>query len=204
MKPAVFLEKDGTLLEKVPGNVDRRRIRLRPGAVDALLLLSGLGYKVFVVSNQPGVARGEFPMGALDAVAAHLDDLFLAHGFKLAGCYWCPHDPAGTLLHYAFECACRKPMPGLIQAAAREHDLDLSASWVIGTEMDDLEAGARAGCNTVWIAEEKDPLHSSVADLVAPNLLEAAAGIMRARESRRNSSWTQPRSSASPPASSPR
>ena len=202
MKPAVFLEKDGTLLENVHGNVDRRRIRLRPGAVDALLLLSGLGYQIFVVSNQPGVARGEFPIGALGAVEAHLDDLFLAHGFKLAGCYWCPHDPAGTVSHYAFECACRKPLPGLIEAAAHDHDIDLARSWVIGSETDDIEAGVRAGCNTVWIGDPGQPMHRSLADLVAPNLLEAAAGIMRARESRRETPWMRPRSSAMPPASS--
>jgi D-glycero-D-manno-heptose 1,7-bisphosphate phosphatase len=198
MKPAVFLEKDGTLLEKATGG--DRRIRLRPGAVDALLLLSGLGYEVFVVSNQPGVARGEFPYGALDAVAAHLDDLFLAYGFKLSGCYWCPHDPAGTVMEYSFECACRKPMPGLIEAAAREHDIDLARSWVIGGDMDDIEAGVRAGCNTAWIGDD-DSAQRGVADLVAPNLLEAAARIMRAREARRESIWTRPRSSATPPAS---
>ena len=193
MTPAVFLEKDGTLLEK------GRRIRLRPGAVDALLLLSGLGYKVFVVSNQPGVARGEFPLGALDAVAAHLDDLFLAKGFKLSGCYWCPHDPAGTVFDYAFECACRKPLPGLFEAAAREHDLDLSGSWVIGGDVDDIEAGTRAGCNTVWIGEEDDAIDRAVADLTARDLLDAAAKIMRARESRTSraplysAAWTSPR-----------
>ena len=197
MKPAVFLEKDGTLLEKVSSSGDRR-IRLRPGAVDALLLLSGLGFEVFVVSNQPGVARGDFPYGALDAIAAHLDDLFLTHGFKLGGCYWCPHDPAGTVMEYSFACACRKPLPGLIEAAAREHEIDLSRSWVIGDDVDDIEAGVRAGCNTAWIG---DPMHRGVADLSAPNLLDAAAGIMRARESRRDSHWTQQRSSASPPAS---
>ena len=198
MRPAIFLEKDGTLLEKVAAHGDRR-IRLRPGAVDALLLLSGLGFEVFVVSNQPGVARGEFPYGALDAIAAHLDDLFLTHGFRLSGCYWCPHDPAGTVAEYALDCACRKPKPGLIEAAAREHDIDLARSWVIGGDMDDIEAGARAGCNTVWIGEADDD--RNMADLAAPNLLEAAAGIMRARENRRESSWTRPRSSASPPAS---
>lgn len=184
MKAAVFLEKDGMLLEKTEGNVDRRRIRIRPGAVDALLLLAGLGYDVFVVSNQPGVARGEFPVGALDAVAAHLDDLFLAHGFKLSGCYWCPHDPAGTVMEYAFDCGCRKPHPGLLEAAARDHSIDLARSWVIGSDVDDIEAGVRAGCSTVWVGEEDDALQPCNPDLVAPTLLDAAAGIMHARESR--------------------
>ena len=205
MRPAVFLEKDGTLLEKET-RADRGRIRLRPGAVDALLLLSGLGFELFVVSNQPGVAHGEFPAGALDAVAAHLDDLFLAHGFKLSGCYWCPHDPAGSITEYAFECACRKPMPGLIEAAAREHVLDLARSWVIGAHVDDIEAGVRAGCNTVWIGGgADDAVHRSLADLKASDLLDAAARIMRARESRTapeapySAAWTPQPSSASRP-----
>jgi len=207
MTAAIFLGKDGTLLEKVAGNGARstHQIRLRPGAVDALLLLSGLGYKVFVVSNQPGVARGEFPMGALDAVSAHLDDLFLAHGFKLSGCYWCPHDPAGSVTHYAFECACRKPLPGLIEAAARDHELDLSRSWVIGCDVDDIEAGVRAGCNTVWIGAADDAMRRSLPDLKASDLLDAAARIMRARESGAapgalySAAWTPQPSSASRP-----
>lgn len=198
MRPAVFLEKDGTLLEKAPAGGGR--IRLRPGAVDALLLLSGLGHELIVIGNEPGVARGVFPMGALEAVSAHLDDLFLTHGFKLAGCYWCPHDPSGRVMEYSFACACRMPQPGLLHAAAGNHDLDLSRSWVIAGDADAIEAGTRAGCSTVWIGDD-DSTHRGLADFAAPNLLDAAAVIMRARESRRESSWTRSRSSASPPAS---
>ena len=199
MKPAVFLEKDGTLLEKAPAAGERGRIRLRPGAVDALLLLAGLGYELVVIGNQPGVARGVFPIGALDAVSAHLDDLFLTHGFKLAGTYWCPHDPEGRVMEYSFICGCRMPQPGLMHAAAGNHDLDLSRSWVIGSDADTIEAGLNAGCSTAWIGEDDDAAPG--ADLSARNLLEAAAGIMRALESRRDPPWTRSRSSASPPAS---
>jgi histidinol-phosphate phosphatase family protein len=198
MRPAVFLEKDGTLLEKASGG---GRIRLRPGAVDALLLLAGLGYELVVIGNQPGVARGVFPIGALEAVSAHLDDLFLTHGFRLAGSYWCPHDPAGRVMEYSFSCACRMPLPGLMQAAAGNHDLDLARSWVIGSDADTIEAGQRAGCSTAWIGEDDDAAPGGLADLAAHNLLEAAAGIMRARESSGGSHWMSHRSSASPPGS---
>jgi len=180
---AVFLDKDGTLIENVPYNVDRTRIRLRPGAVDALLLLSGLGYRIIVASNQPGVALGRFPPGALKAVEEHLDDLFLAYGFRLSACYWCPHHPEGTVADYSFPCACRKPMPGLLEVAAAEHNLDLASSWLIGETLDDIEAGKRAGCRTVFLGasgaveRNADPLRSP--DLVAPSLLDAAAAIMR-------------------------
>ena len=188
-RKAVFLDKDGTLIENVPYNVDRTRIRLAPQAIDALLLLSGLGYELIVVSNQPGVALGLFPAGALNAVEEHLNDLFLAHGFKLADCYWCPHHPDGVVRDYALTCTCRKPMPGLLQAAAREHDIDLAASWLIGDILNDVEAGNRAGCRTIlldvgnetqWLrGPHRTPEHT------ASDLLDAATYIMETLSPRR-------------------
>ena len=184
LKRAVFLDKDGMLIENVPYNVDRTRIRLRPGAVDALLLLVGLGYELIVVSNQPGVAMGLFPHGALKAVEEHLNDLFLTHGFRLAACYWCPHHPEGTVPDYALTCTCRKPLPGLLHAAAAEHGIGLGQSWLIGDILDDVEAGKRAGCRTVLLDVgsetqwKRDALRRP--DVVAPDLLAAAEAIMRA------------------------
>jgi D-glycero-D-manno-heptose 1,7-bisphosphate phosphatase len=184
LKRAVFLDKDGTLIENVPYNVDRTRIQLRPGAVDALLLLVGLGYELIVVSNQPGVALGRFPYGALTAVEEHLNDLFLTHGFRLADCYWCPHHPEGTVADYALTCSCRKPMPGLLHAAAAEHGIDLSESWLIGDILDDVEAGRRASCRTVLVdvgsETEWKPSPLRKPDVIAKDLLEAAEAIMRA------------------------
>lgn len=186
-KRAVFLDKDGTLIENVPYNVERTRIQLKPGAVDALLLLAGHGYELIVVSNQPGVALGHFPPGALAAVEEHLNDLFAARGFRLAACYWCPHHPEGTVADYAFVCSCRKPMPGLLHVAASEHGIDLGQSWLIGDTLDDVEAGRRAGCRTVLLDGDGDvepvsPLRKP--DFVAHDLLEAAARILRAEPAR--------------------
>jgi histidinol-phosphate phosphatase family protein len=185
LKRAVFLDKDGTLIENVPYNVDRKRIRLRPGAVDALLLLVGHGYEPIVVSNQPGVAMGLFPYGALAAVEEHLNDLFLTHGFRLTDCYWCPHHPEGSVADYAVSCACRKPMPGLLHAAAAEHGIDLAQSWLIGDILDDVEAGKRAGCRTVLLdvgAETEWDMSTQFRkpDVVAKDLLQAADAIMHA------------------------
>jgi histidinol-phosphate phosphatase family protein len=181
-KRAVFLDKDGALLETA--SVARQsRIRLRPGAVDALLLLTGLGYRPIVVSNQPGVALGHFPHGALAAVEEHLADLFLAHGFELADCYWCPHHPDGTIADYAITCRCRKPMPGLLHAAASEHGIDLARSWMIGDVRDDVEAGRRAGCRSVLLGAPDAGVATAapqrVPNIVARDLLEAAEAIMR-------------------------
>jgi histidinol-phosphate phosphatase family protein len=180
---AVFLDKDGTLIENVPYNVDRTRIRLAPKAIDALLLLSGLGYELIVVSNQPGVALGLFPAGALTAVEEHLDDLFLAHGFRLTDCYWCPHHPEGIVRDYALTCACRKPMPGMLHVAAREHDIDLSRSWLIGDILNDVEAGNRAGCRTILldVGNETEWVRGALRtpEYTARDLLDAATYIMR-------------------------
>jgi D-glycero-D-manno-heptose 1,7-bisphosphate phosphatase len=183
MKRAVFLDKDGTLIENVPYNVDHKRIQLCPGAVDALLLLSGMGYELIVVSNQPGVALGHFPAGALRAVHEHLDDMFAARGFRLADCYWCPHHPDGSVADYSFACTCRKPMPGLLQAAASEHGLDLRASWMVGDILHDVEAGNRAGCRTILLDVgnetewKRGPMRKP--DYTVADLLEAAAVIHR-------------------------
>jgi D-glycero-D-manno-heptose 1,7-bisphosphate phosphatase len=182
-RKAVFLDKDGTLIENVPHNVDRTRIRLAPNAIDALLLLSGLGYELIVVSNQPGVALGLFPPGALFAVEEHLNDLFLAHGFRLTDCYWCPHHPQGTVADYALTCTCRKPLPGLLHVAAREHDLDLSRSWLVGDILNDVEAGNRAGCRTILldVGNETEWVRGPqrTPEYTALDLLQAATYIMR-------------------------
>jgi D-glycero-D-manno-heptose 1,7-bisphosphate phosphatase len=167
---AVFVDKDGTLVENVPYNVDPAQIALTPGAADGIAALARHGYRVIVISNQPGVGLGKFPLHALDAVQARLADLVTLDGF-----YFCPHAPNDG-------CDCRKPAPGLIERAAREHGVSLSESWLVGDILDDIEAGRRAGCRTVlldngneteWqVTPERRPHH------VARDLGEAAALIL--------------------------
>jgi D-glycero-D-manno-heptose 1,7-bisphosphate phosphatase len=149
--PAVFLDKDGTLVEDVPYNVDPGRIRLAPGAAEGLRLLHRAGYRLFVVSNQPGVARGYFREQALAAVAGRLRRLLAECAVPLGGFYYCPHHPEGVVGEHAVACACRKPAPGLILRAALEHGLDLARSWLVGDILDDVEAGRRAGCRTILV-----------------------------------------------------
>lgn len=148
---AVFLDKDGTLIDDVPFNVDPQRIRLAPGATFALRRLARAGYALIVVSNQAGVARGHFAEQALAGVEQRLHELLAEIGVRLTGFYYCPHDPKGAMAPYAVACTCRKPAPGLLLRAAAAHDLDLARSWFIGDILDDVEAGNRAGCRTVLI-----------------------------------------------------
>jgi len=151
MTPAVFLDKDGTVLADVPYNVDPARMAYARHAQAGLRLLGALGMPLIVVSNQPGVALGYFPPRALAGMQARLEAMFRAAGARLAGCYWCPHHPDGHLPAYAGACDCRKPRPGLLLRAAREHRIDLARSWFIGDILDDVEAGNRAGCRTVLV-----------------------------------------------------
>jgi histidinol-phosphate phosphatase family protein len=181
---AVFLDKDGTLIEDVPYNVDPARITLLPGALDGLRDLESAGYALVVVSNQSGVARGLFDESALEAVRDHLVGLLARGGVRLHGFYWCPHHPEGRVADYCRECACRKPRPGLLEQAARELGIDLARSWMVGDILNDVEAGHRAGCRAVLLDNggETEWVRSPVCEPEATvrTLAEAAAVILRA------------------------
>ena len=146
---AVFLDKDGTLIDDIAYNTDPRHITLCHGAGAALRLLARLDYRFFVVSNQDGVAHGCFTEAALEPVRHRLADLLFREQLGLDGFYYCPHHPEGKVAAYAVDCLCRKPMPGMLLKAAREHDIDLHASWMVGDILHAVEAGNRAGCRTV-------------------------------------------------------
>lgn len=151
MNKAIFLDKDGTLIVDVPYNVDPARLQLYPDAGPALQRLQMTGFKLIVISNQSGVARGYFAEDALDAVQTALHEQLTAFGVTLDGFYYCPHHPDGSVTDYAIDCDCRKPQPGLIRRAARDHNIDLSHSWMVGDILNDVEAGNRAGCRALLI-----------------------------------------------------
>ena len=143
---AVFLDKDGTLVQDVPYNVEPGLIRPVDGAWESLRLLQATGFQLIVVSNQSGIARGYFTEEDLLAVEGWLRATFEAAGASLTAFYYCPH------IHKSEDnCHCRKPKPGMLYRAAQEHDIDLASSWMIGDILDDIEAGNRAGCRTVLI-----------------------------------------------------
>lgn len=170
---AVFVDKDGTLVENVPYNVDPERIALTPGAGECVRALARSGYQVIVVSNQPGAGLGVFPEMALKGVEARLQCLLQG---TLDGFYYCPHRPDAG-------CECRKPSPGLLLRAAHARGLDLERSWMVGDILDDVEAGRRAGCRTVlldngneteWVmGPHRQP------DCVARNFREVTEAILR-------------------------
>ena len=182
---AVFLDKDGTLLDDVPYNVDPAQMHFAPGAREALSLLATQPVAVFVISNQSGVALGKFTRAALREVEEQLRRMFRECGATLSGAYWCPHHPQGHVAPYDTLCDCRKPGAGLLLRAARDHRLDLPGSWFIGDILDDVEAGNRAGCRTILLDNGPEtewvegPLRLPFAR--APNLHDAARIVLQCR-----------------------
>ncbi len=184
VKRAVFLDKDGTLIDDVPYNADPDRIRLAQGAGAALRRLLQSGFRLFVVSNQSGIARGLFDEAALAAVRDRVAQLLARDDVVLDGFYYCPHAPPSS---GAPACRCRKPAPGMLLRAAREHGIALEHSWMVGDILDDVEAGRRAGCRTVLIDNGNEtawtpgPLRRP--DWRAPGLPQAAALIVQSAAS---------------------
>ena len=182
LRRAVFIDKDGTLVENVPYNVDPARVRFTPHAMPGLRRLADAGYLLIVVSNQPGLAQQRFELPALQELANSIDTRLRQAGVPLTGFYVCPHALAGE--NFGGRCRCRKPAPGLLLDAAREHGIDLYRSWMVGDILDDIEAGWRAGCGSVLldVGNETEwrwaPIR--VPDFRVPNLLAAAESILRA------------------------
>lgn len=182
--PAIFLDKDGTLIENVPYNVDCGKVRLAPGGGDAARMLHEAGYALVVVTNQSGVAMGYFAPEDLGPVERKLRDLLAAEGAPLAGFYFCPHHPAGAVPKYSCPCTCRKPRPGMLLRAAEELSLDLGRSWLIGDILDDIEAAHRADCRAAMVDSGSETVWDlsppRVPDITAPDLLTAARRILAA------------------------
>lgn len=178
---AVFLDKDGTLVHDVPYNADPLRTRFYPEARESLRLLALAGYRLVVISNQPGVALGLMNEEQLDQIGAQLRDFFRDAGTELEGFYYCPHHPDGKHEHYRMNCECRKPAPGLLLRAAADLGIDLTSSWMVGDILNDVEAGNRAGCRTVFVdrGNETEWLYGEYRQptYMVTNMLEAADHI---------------------------
>jgi D-glycero-D-manno-heptose 1,7-bisphosphate phosphatase len=153
MKRVIFLDKDGTLIEDLPYNVDPRRVRLAPGAREAVATWAAHGWPIAIATNQSGVARGYFTLDDLEALSRHLEATVRELGGDWAGFYACPHLPDG-INEFAVECDCRKPAPGLIRRAATDHGVRPEDCWFIGDTWMDMAAGRAAGCRTILVGPE--------------------------------------------------
>jgi histidinol-phosphate phosphatase family protein len=154
VQPTVLFDKDGTLVDDVPFNVDPALIRLAPGAAAALRRLGDAGFAAAILTNQPGVALGYFELRDLEVVHGRLDELLAEQGVRLRGFYACPHHPRGGVREFAIACRCRKPGGGLVRRAVRELGLVAADTWMVGDSWADVAAGRSAGCRTVLVGPE--------------------------------------------------
>jgi D-glycero-D-manno-heptose 1,7-bisphosphate phosphatase len=185
MRPAVFLDRDGTLLEEA-GYLDRlERLVFFPFSIDAVRLLNRGGFPVVVATNQAGIARGIIREAFVAEAHRHISDRLASGGARVEGFYYCPHHPEAVIDAYRVQCDCRKPKPGMLTRAAADHGLDLARSFVVGDRWHDLEAGQAVGGRTILVrtgygrSEEAAGRAGVSPAVVVENLIEAVSWILR-------------------------
>jgi D,D-heptose 1,7-bisphosphate phosphatase len=181
---ALFLDRDGTVVVERGYITAVEDVALLPGAAEAVAAAVAAGWKVFVVTNQACVAKGLITEDELGEINQRMVMMLGAEGAFLDGVYCCPHHPEGTVAEFAIECSCRKPRAGLLEQAASEHGIDLSASVMVGDTLRDLEAGRAAGARAVLVLTGKGPETAKAdhgADFVAPTLLAAVQWLVTKR-----------------------
>ena len=149
-KRAVFLDRDGTINVEKDYLYRVEEFEFVPGAAQAIRRLNEAGWLVVVVTNQSGVARGYYGEQEVQELHRHVDQELARSGARVDAWYYCPHHPAGRA-PYSRECDCRKPLPGMLLAAAATYEIDLTASWMIGDKLADVEAAYAAGCRPILV-----------------------------------------------------
>ncbi len=172
---AAFLDRDGVIIQKAPEDEYIARweqVQFLPGALEAVSTLYRAGFKIFIVTNQRGVALGKIRLDDLEEIHHRMRATFGEAGVSITGIYFCPHAKDDN-------CFCRKPAPGMLLRAAEDHGLELGRCWVIGDSSSDIEAGLRAGCRTARITPVTE--HAKIEpmpDLIAGDLPSAAEQIL--------------------------
>jgi D-glycero-D-manno-heptose 1,7-bisphosphate phosphatase len=185
MHPAVFLDRDGTIIDELGYLTPDSTLRAYPYSFDAIRVLSTSGFLVMVVTNQGGIGLGLYDASFVERTHAALNARVDAAGGRVADWLYCPHHPEAVVPSLRAACECRKPAPGLVLRAAREHGIDLARSWVVGDQWRDVELAHRAGARSVLVRtgygaslENAWPADIERPTLVADNLIAAAARIL--------------------------
>jgi D-glycero-D-manno-heptose 1,7-bisphosphate phosphatase len=181
---AVFLDRDGTLIEEV-GYLDRvDRLAFFPYTVDAIRQLNRAGFLVVVITNQAGIARGIVRESFVAEAHAHISQRLQAGGARVDAFYYCPHHPDGTVESLRMACDCRKPQPGMLRRAAADLGIDLRSSFSVGDRLHDVAAGRATGARTILVrtgygaSEEAAIQDGSRPEAVVDNLAAAASWIL--------------------------
>ena len=185
-RPAVFIDRDGTISEEVGYINHPSRFRLFPYAPEAIRVLNESGWLAIVITNQVGVARGYFSEEVIVSVHQQLERELKDASVQLDAIYYCAHHPSVGEPPYRFDCDCRKPKPGLIERAGQDFEVDLASSWMIGDRYSDVELARNAGLHSAFVLsgygrgewEYQRAAWKHEPDLVCENLLEAVQTIV--------------------------
>ncbi len=178
-RKAAFLDRDGVINQKAPeGEYITRweEVKFLPGVAEAIAQLNQAGWQVILISNQRCVAKGLLSIPDLEVLHRRMRDWLAERGARIDAVYYCPHEKTTP------PCDCRKPEPGMLVQAARDHGIDMPSSWMIGDSPSDVEAGRRAGCKTLRI-QPADVETDRAADVRASSLHEGVTQILQVQAS---------------------
>jgi D-glycero-D-manno-heptose 1,7-bisphosphate phosphatase len=185
MRPAVFLDRDGTILDELGYLTPDAALTIYPWSLDAIRLLGRGGYAIVIVTNQGGIARGLYTREFVEETHRRLGERFRAAGAIVDGWYFCPHHSEALVAEFSGPCTCQKPAPGMALDAARTLGLDLQRSWVIGDQWRDIALGHAVGSRTVLVhtghGRSQDanwPSDVARPTMTADTLIAAAAAIL--------------------------
>jgi histidinol-phosphate phosphatase family protein len=187
---AVFLDRDGVLTEldeyseknNLSFVLNIEEINIIPGAVESVRKLNLHGFKVFIVTNQPQIARGLIEESKVIEINRYVEAIFEKSGARIDKTFYCPHHPTAGSGQYTHGCGCRKPLPGMILRAVKEYELDASRCWMVGDRISDIKAGFLAGCKTIGVKTGygcDDGHHDAVPDCMVKNIEDAVSIILK-------------------------
>jgi len=184
-RKAAFLDRDGTIIRQVELLVDLKKVKLLPGAAQAIKALNEMGFLVVVVTNQPVVARGLITQAGIRRMNRFIARQLLSRGARIDAFYFCPHHPHATLKRYRRRCSCRKPGAGMIRKAMRRYGIRARQSFMVGDGIIDVVAGKRAGVKTILVKSgpghrRLDTLYDAKPDFISKDLF-GAVRVIRAQ-----------------------
>lgn len=187
MEKVIFLDRDGTLNVEVNYLHRKEDLVLLPGVPEALKAFKDQGYKLVVITNQAGVARGYYTEEDVKELHRYMNELLAGQGAGIDAFYYCPHHPEHGIGKYKIPCHCRKPEIGMFEMAEQDFEVDKASSWMIGDKLIDIEAGRNYGVRTVLVGtgygagvhDEQKKKGDFPYDLYADDLLEAYDEINR-------------------------
>ncbi len=183
---AVFMDRDGTINEEVSFLNRMEQLKLYPQTYEAIRLINAAGMKAIVVTNQSGIARGYFTEDFVRRVHDRINEFLEAEGARIDGFYVCPHHPIHGQGIYKQDCDCRKPKPGMLLQAAREMNIDLARSYMVGDMLRDVQTGKNAGAKGILVCTGygSNIVRTDMPAFIADDILEAVRWILEDRKTR--------------------